>query len=493
MSGVAGIVPFKPVNDAETILKRMSSAIQHRGEELLYQFTNSENSTGSALVATRALKHSKFFVASDRTHLHIIDSPPNSKGSQKNGFFRDLDAFSTLTIQINSEGLRIFRSSDGICGLYYAEIENAVLFASEKKSIWAVGQDKVNLLEPGHTLSVTWSERKVNIQPQGLERPKINRDIDQVTAIRKLEDALLTSFNSLPTNQKCAVLFSGGVDSALVAKLTQKYCKETLLITTVCEDSHDEVASVKAAELLGLKHIIVNLDIDTIWKALPIVIYSIETSDRMNVEISLPFFFAAEAAKQSGIELMVSGQGPDELFAGYARYERLLKEEGPEKVQDALWNDVLISHEVNIQRDIRVIAAHGLDVFFPYLFPPFMRTAMSLPATLKMDLLRVPSRKVIFRELAGHMGIPDEITSAPKRATQYSSGISKLLSSAILRKVEGANRVSKRNLPSLIQDVLDTIATHLQMPIGRKRTATKFDLEPTRHLIERVGLLPSSD
>ncbi|MFW9961571.1 MAG: asparagine synthase family protein [Candidatus Thorarchaeota archaeon] len=493
MSGVSGIVLFKPVIDAESIIKRMSDAIQHRGQESLHQFIPSKNSAGSAVVSIRALEQNTIFVESKPTHIHIIDSFTHPNEFQNSEPPWVLDTFRTLIIQIDSKGLRIFRSGDGICGLYYAQIENAVLFASEKKSIWAIGQDNVNVLEPGHTLSVTWSERKVIIQPLGLIRPRIDESIDKVTAIKKLEDTLLASFSSLPTDQKCAVLFSGGVDSALVAKLTRKYCKETLLITAVCEGSHDEVAAVRAAELLDLSHVIVNINTDSIWQVLPNVIYSIETCDRMNVEISLPFFFAAEAAKQRGFNLLVSGQGPDELFAGYARYEKLLKERGPERVQDALWNDVLTTHEVNIQRDARVIAATGLDVFFPYIFPPFVRTAMSLPATMKMDLLREPSRKIIFRELAEYMGIPNEITSARKRATQYSSGISKLLNSTVMEQVESSDKVSKRNMPALVQGVLDTIATHLQMPLGKQIRIAKLDLEPTRKLMGRVGLLPSSD
>ena len=493
MSGVTGIIMFKSVIDAESILKRMSNAIQHRGKESLYQLVNSDNSTGSALVSIRELEHNEIFVDSGPTHLHIIESPLHSKGLRKKELLWDSDTFNTLGIQIDSNGLRIFRSSDGTRGLYYAQIESAVLFASEKKCIWATKQDGVKLLEPGHTLSVTWSERKIRIQPMGLERPKIDRNIDQVSAIKKLENTLQTSFNFLPREKKCAVLFSGGVDSALAAKLAQRYCKEILLITAVCEDSHDKIAAVRAAELLSMDHIVVNIDTDAIWKALPDVIYSIETCDRMNVEISMPFFFAAKAAKQRGINLVVSGQGPDELFAGYARYEKLLKEEGPEKVQDALWSDVLVTHEVNIQRDVRAIAAHGLEVFFPYLFPPFTRIAMSLPAALKMDLLRVPSRKIIFRELAESLGLPNEIASAPKRATQYSSGISKLLNSTVMKKIESADRISRRNMPSLIQNVLDTIAMYLQIPLGKQISATNFDLGPTKRLMGRVGLLSTSD
>ena len=190
---------------------------------------------------------------------------------------------------------------------------------------------------------------------------------------------------------------------------------------------------------------------------------------------------------------MVSGQGPDELFAGYARHERLMKEIGFEAVEDTLWEEISVTHEMNIQRDARAIAAHSLDVFFPYMYPPFIKAAMSLPATLKIDLHSEPSRKIIFRELARHLGVPNEITTAPKKATQYSSGSRKLLDATILERVDGVEKISRKETPSLIQEVLDTIATHLQMPVTRKGGVTKIDLEPTRRAIERVGISSSSD
>lgn len=493
MSGVAGIVLFKPVSDAESILQRMSNALRHRGDESRHQFIHSENSMWRAIVSIRVLEQNAILVDSSPSHLHIVDSASHSEGFQKNEHLWDLNTYNTLVIQINSDGLRIFRSSDGICGLYYAQTESAIFFASEKKSIWTIPQDNVKLLEPGCTLSVAWDGKKDIIQPLGLERPKIDENIDKVTAIKILEKALVSSFNYLSPDRKCAVLFSGGVDSALAAQLARKYCKETLLISAVCEGSHDEVAAVRAAELIGSRNIMVKIDADALWNALPYVIYSIETCKSMHVEIALPFFLAAEVAKQRGFSLIVSGQGPDELFAGYARHERLMKEKGSKAVEDGLWNEILVTHEINIQRDARAIAAHGLDVFFPYLYPPFVKIAMSLPATLKVDLFGVPSRKTIFRELAKHLGVPSEITMAPKRATQYSSGISRLLYSTVIERVEGAEKTSKREIPQLVQDALDTIANYLQMPIGTKGYVANIDLEATRKLMKRLGISASSD
>jgi asparagine synthetase B (glutamine-hydrolysing) len=493
MSGVVGIFLLKPLNDLDSIARRMSTAIHHLGEESVHHFRYLKTTSNSALILVRKSEHRGVVVDSSSTHLHItINSPPSEEYLNDEKQW-NLDSFNTLAIHIDSNGLRIFRSLDGKCGLYYCRMEDAIFFSSEKKSLWAIGQRNIDVLKPGHILAVYWDGREDIRHLEGFAKPAIDRNVDRFVAVHSLEKSLVASFRNLSATQRYAVLFSGGVDSALAALLTRENCAETLLITVVCGKGYDEKAAIKAAELLSLESIVLKIDSRVLWNALPDVIHSIETSDRMHVEIALPFFFAAQEAKQRGVCSMVSGQGPDELFAGYSKHEKLMKERGSEAVEDALWSEILVTHETNIQRDVRAIVAHGLDVFFPYLYPPFVRTAMSLPASLKVDPNRIPSRKIIFRELAEHLGLPSEISNAPKHATQYSSGASKLLSLAVLERVEGESEFTKREIPAVTQQALDIIATHLQIPVTRKISGIEVDLKPTRRVLERIKRLASSD
>jgi asparagine synthetase B (glutamine-hydrolysing) len=486
MSGIAGIIVFIPVNDVENIVKRMSTTLQHRGNESLYKFVQSTDSTQGVLISIREIKQNSVTVDSSPIHLHIIDSSYSFTERLKIGNLENIETFNTLSIQIDPRGMRVFRSIDGTCGFYYTQYEGGIIFASEKKSIWAICRNQVKSLDPGCTLSITWDGKKDIIKSNRLSRPSIDRSISRPAAIQSLEKSLFASFSHLKDSHNCGVLFSGGVDSALASLLTKKHCKDTLLMTAVCECSHDEEAAIRAAELIDWTTVMVKIDDEALWNALPEVIYYIESSERMQVEIALPFFFAAGEAKRRGVHQIISGQGPDELFAGYARHEKIMEEQGCEAVEETLWNEVSATHEMNIQRDVRTIAAHGLDVFFPYLYPPFIRAALSLPATLKVDSCNTPSRKIIFRELAEHLGLPHEIAMAPKRATQYSSGTSKLLSTTILERVESRDKSSRRIKNSMIQDVLDAIAIHLKMPIARNETDIKVDLEPTERLMKRL-------
>ena len=234
----------------------------------------------------------------------------------------------------------------------------------------------------------------------------------------------------------------------------------------------------------------IQFDFETVWEILPEVIYAIETSKRMDVEIAIPFYLAAEAAKEEDCKVLVSGQGPDELFAGYARYEKSYMKNGAGKVREELWSDFSVTHEVNIARDEKAIAYHGLESFFPYLDQKFSDIALSTPIEFLLNPNRNPSRKILFRDLARKMGLPDHIANAQKHATQYSSGSSKVLQKAVAKNVPNAHNLSKKKTSFLVQNVLDTIAQEIGIPmvIGLK---TNLDMEPTYRLLERVGPLPT--
>lgn len=288
-------------------------------------------------------------------------------------------------------------------------------------------------------------------------RPIVQRDVSPEQALDSLKFHLDNSFKRLKGEEKCAVLFSGGVDSSLAALLTKKHCNDTLLITARCKGSHDEEVAVRAAKAMSLDIVEVRIESDSLWDALPQVVHSIKTRNKMDVEITIPFFFAAREAREQGCNLIVSGQGPDELFAGYARYEKLMVQQGTEKVEEALWADFSVTDEANIQRDTRAIGFHGLETFFPFLDLDFAKTALTLPATLNINPIRKPARKLLFRELAMKFGVPREVAMAPKRATQYSSGTTKMLAKSVRDHLDTMRGFSKRELQTAIQEFLDNI------------------------------------
>jgi len=159
----------------------------------------------------------------------------------------------------------------------------------------------------------------------------------------------------------CAIAFSGGLDSSLLAVL----CKDAKLYSVGMSNSHDIDQANKAAQLLGLVDNLYlhELTMDELETAIPYVIRAIESTDAMKVSIALPLYFASKDAHRDGIRVMLSGQGADELFAGYKRYESMT----PLELGSALKKDLGNIARNNLERDDAVTMANSVELRVPYL------------------------------------------------------------------------------------------------------------------------------
>ncbi|KXH76298.1 MAG: hypothetical protein AM326_07400 [Candidatus Thorarchaeota archaeon SMTZ-45] len=455
MVGIAGLLVANEEKDSELMLQKMSEAIKHRRCETVH--TVEHNDSKCMILGSRS-------VQSLDDELMIIDRNEDliqSETKYNTESFPNL--FGEVGVVVNNSGVNLFRSLDGTRTLYHGILKNRFVFATEKKSLWNIGLASVYTLQPGQSLIRTWNGKTDTKRFTSLEKPP-RKDISREETLVILEKTLRSVFEKLRNDTVCGVLFSGGVDSSLAAVQVAKRCKNTFLFTSCLKDAHDKLAATKAAELLGVQLHLVEMNSQSIWNILPELIYSIETSNQMDVEIAIPFYLAAKKASEKGCTTIVSGQGPDELFAGYAKHVQTYIEEGPDVLMHHLWHALLITHEANIERDDRAIAAHGVESFFPYLDNQFVRTSLSVPIEWKIDLARQPQRKIIFRELAQIMGVPEEIAFAPKSATQYSSGSSKVLLDAIIEHIDEFKVMSKKKASREVQTILNEIAYALNMP-----------------------------
>lgn len=492
MTGIVGYLQISGDDRAEENHEKMLKRLPHRGAAITHTYRQgdahaiisyvgeykdeciAENVNGLWTLMIDAIETS----VSDECRENLArilmhqDAPPVN-GAVAAGFERT--------------GVRIYRSPDGIRPLYYAPLEEAFAFSTERKSIWALHTGFVRPIDPGELLVLMWNGASQSLHATTPHRPVILEGIPEKDWISRLQEKLEASFERMRATRKCAVLFSGGVDSALAALMTARYNKKTLLVSAASQESKDIDVTEKAAELLDLDHVIVPLEPDIVWKALPEIVYSAETTNRMDIEIAIPFFFAAQEARKRKCRLAISGQGPDELFAGYAKHETILADRGPDGLKEELWAEVSITHEANIARDERIVSYHELEAFFPYLSSEFVQTALQIPAEYLMSLGPPPKRKIIFRKLARAIGLPAKLANAKKHATQYSSGSGKMLMQSIKANVEDAKGLSKKKIILVIQDVLDYIGNELGVPpqFGFVREMD-MDLGPVVKLQSRI-------
>ena len=196
------------------------------------------------------------------------------------------------------------------------------------------------------------------------------------------------------------VLLSGGLDSSIIAAITQKYSKKRVetdskesawwpqlhSFAVGLEGSPDLVAAQKAADYIGTVHHEVHFTIQEALDALPDVIYHIETYDITTVRASTPMYLLARVIKSMGIKMVLSGEGSDELFGGYLYFH---KAPNAQEFHEELVRKMSKLHLYDCLRANKSLMAWGVEGRVPFLDKDFIDIAMNLNPTDKMNI-RLP-------------------------------------------------------------------------------------------------------
>lgn len=330
--------------------------------------------------------------------------------------------------------------------IYYLASEGAVRFASEKKALWN-GRDEPSRLPPGHLLRLDRGRLRV-VEGPPLQLPQIdltemNQAVEEYK--RDLRAAVRKRLTGLQ-EARLGVIFSGGVDSVLIAKLLKDEGQTLACYCVGTEDSGDVRCARSVAAALGLDLTVHLLREREVLDLLPRVMESVEESGLLQVEVAIPMYLAAEAAARDGVRVMFSGQGADELFGGYAWYPPLL-EEGLLHLHEKLWEDLTRLYEDTLEREDKLTMAHSIELRVPYLDLTLIRTAMRISPALKVEGRDDPLRKRVHRQVAYELGVPLDIAFRVKDPAQSGSGIHALIERAVLgRHAAVDEELAARNL-----------------------------------------------
>ena len=350
------------------------------------------------------------------------------------------------------ETLLLARDPFGIKPLYYVEGPDFFAFASEPRVLINAGLAKTDLVPerrdellqlqftcgretifqsinrvlPGETLVVrdarVVDRHRLPALPDGGERPST---IDE--ALDRLDRALE---NSVRLHQRSDVPYglflSGGIDSsvvlAMMARLNDRPVRSYTVGFTGTSVADERAHAREIAALVGAEHTEIEFGEEDFWTLLPRI--AADMDDPAADYAILPSWKLARTAARD-LKVVLSGEGGDELFAGYGRYRSLSRPwwMGGRNIRargafdglgvlrngTATWRDGIAAAEITaaqpgrtrlqvaqatdcadwLPNDLltkldRCLMAHGLEGRTPLLDPEVAAVAFNLPDDLKL-------------------------------------------------------------------------------------------------------------
>lgn len=248
----------------------------------------------------------------------------------------------------STDEIFLVRDRVGVKPLYYSFQNGVLFFASELKALSVfniskeINLDAVSLyfrfgfvphhlsifetvskLEPGHCLRVSRrgiTKRKYwNLNYETIQGRKEEAWLDELEAL------LISSFRyRMVSDVPVGVFLSGGIDSSLLTAILQKHHGGIHSFTIGFEESDfdESIYARKVAKHLQTTHTEKVLKLDEA-RQLFAQFYSIYDEPFADTS-GIPTACVTHLAKESGMKVVLSADGGDELFGGYTHYQKAL-------------------------------------------------------------------------------------------------------------------------------------------------------------------------
>lgn len=338
---------------------------------------------------------------------------------------------------ITPDGLLLARDRLGVKPLYFADFQGGLAFASEVKALLPV-TESVQELPPGFMFTPGKGlEAYAAVRSEVLLQPDVE---NLATGLRlRLEQAIIRRIVS----DEMGSWLSGGLDSSAIAALAKPYVRTLHSFVSGVSGAPDLEHGRQMAEFLGTRHHPLVVTLKDMLAALPDVIYHLESFDALLVRSSITNYLTAKMASEY-VGAVFSGEGGDELFAGYD----YIKDLPANKISGELDDIIRRLHNTAFQRVDRCAQAHGLVALVPFADPDVLEYALGIPAQFK--LYRgggAAIEKWILRKAVADV-LPEAVLWRPKAKFWQGAGVVNLLEQHAEEKISTADFQRERNLPN---------------------------------------------
>ncbi len=375
MCGITGFVSRNPISEPDSLVERMAAVIHHRGPDATSFYRDSHAQLGHLRLSIIDLATGQQPMCNETGDLWIIYNGEifnhaDLRGDLEGAGHRYKTHCDTETILHSYEqygrkcveryrGMFAFAIWDprrqtlfcardrlGIKPFYYYWNGSVFVFASEIKAIlehpavsasfdesllseylafgYISGErtlfSGIRKLLPGHTLTLTpesleiepyWDvprDAPAETRPDEEWIAECRERLEQTVRMRLMSDVPLGMF------------LSGGVDSSAIAALMKRMVTGPVKTFAVgyAEAEYSELGYARqVAQSIGTDHHEVRVSMEDFFNALPTLVWHEDEPIAWPSSVSL--YFVSRLASQQ-VKVVLTGEGSDELFAGYSRY-----------------------------------------------------------------------------------------------------------------------------------------------------------------------------
>lgn len=308
--------------------------------------------------------------------------------------------FAFIIYDKDSNSFTAIRDHVGIIPLYIGYGADGSVWVSSELKALAKDCARFQTFPPGHFFSSTTGVLTKWYFPMWRE---LGFDQFHACNFQMLRAAFESSVQRhMMSDVPWGVLLSGGLDSSLVASVAARVMKNAQRessepantglqhatwfprLHSFCvglAGSPDMQAAQRVADYLGTVHHAYTYTIQEGLDALREVVYHLETFDTTTVRAATPMFLMSRKIKAMGIKMVLSGEGADEIFAGYLYFH---KAPSAEELQAELLDKIDRLHLYDCLRANKATSAWGVEARVPFLDSDFLDEAMTIRPEEKM-------------------------------------------------------------------------------------------------------------
>ena len=310
------------------------------------------------------------------------------------GIKRLAGMYAFVAIDVAAGEFLAARDPFGVKPLYLIKSGKGFLFCSEVRPLLesTEGGD-VLFLPPGYMLTRNFCGRHYH-----LPSPTASGDASPQELDRILSEAVRIR---LPSDLPVAMLFSGGIDSTLVAHYARRFCPAIPGYIAAGGGAPDLVYAKRFADATGLDLREVDFDPENAGALALVerVVDAVEAFEPAVIRPSLYTYLVAQRIHRDGFRVALCGEGADELFAGYEPLEHAFTQ------TNAVGRDVqkqclAMMHRANLQRIDRCAMRFQLEIREPFLDQTIVGHASGLDKSALLEQeTKAPVGKAPLRAL----------------------------------------------------------------------------------------------